>query len=254
MNILAIDTATEILGVTLAILDPNSSSYPDHPLSGRTFSVMRDIGLRHSRFLMPLVDQLLGDAGLEIAEIDLVACSRGPGSFTGLRIGMSTAKGIATAVASLRGLDAAPLVSVPTLAVIAYPLQPVAAMPDVTPAKSALVLPVIDARKERFYAALFSEGRRLTDDLDLPGREVLQSALGQSEDSPILVTGPHLTRFLSVVQPNPRLLADPEPRRNYSASLVPLALKQYIEQGADTPDQGPVYVRASDAELGAGSR
>ena len=59
--------------------------------------VVRDTGLQHAEHLVASVRDLLAAAGLSIEDVDLVACADGPGSFTGLRIGMATAKGFAAA-------------------------------------------------------------------------------------------------------------------------------------------------------------
>ncbi len=87
---------------------------------------------------LPLVEEVLQAAGCDAGEIDLIAVSAGPGSFTGLRIGMSLAKGIAFAT----GCE---VVAVPTLEALALAAGP----------RSGLVCPVLDARKGEVYAALF---------------------------------------------------------------------------------------------------
>ncbi len=96
-------------------------------------------GITHSRTLMPMVDKVLADAELDIADIDLFAVSAGPGSFTGIRIGVAAAKGFAYALKK-------PLIGINTLEAIAAGLY----TPD------CIVVPIIDARNENVYAAAYS--------------------------------------------------------------------------------------------------
>lgn len=110
-----------------------------------------NIGLTHSQTLMPLIDSTLKQAGVSLEELDRIAVSHGPGSFTGVRIGIATVKGLAFA-------DGIPCVGVSTLAAIAHG----AACAD------GVLCPVMDARREQVYNALFDcrGGRvsRLCDD------------------------------------------------------------------------------------------
>ena len=85
MNILAIDSAWDVLSAALAIGD-------------ETFFIEIDAGLRHSELLMECADTLCKTAGISPTDLKMVACMKGPGSFTGLRIGYSIAKGIAMAL------------------------------------------------------------------------------------------------------------------------------------------------------------
>ena len=83
MNILAIDTSA--LTATAAVLS-------DEVLIGETGITTK---LTHSQTIMPMIDELLKKVSLDVSDIDLFACSVGPGSFTGLRIGIGTVKGLA---------------------------------------------------------------------------------------------------------------------------------------------------------------
>ena len=242
MNHIALDAATEILSVALRV-DEGRHRYV----------AVREIGLRHTQRLMPLVDALLTEAGIRPQEIDLVSCTRGPGSFTGLRIGMSTAKGLAAAIA--RG-DRPPLVSVSTLDVMASRLA----------APGTIVLPVIDARKGRFYGAAYVGGgevglaghgsRRLTDDLDLPAAELLRKARAAAAESGVpvtaalIVTGPHADRFMSGLPTSERVVGDPGFRAGWADALLDCAERALATDGYDEIERGPTYVRISDAELG----
>lgn len=93
----------------------------------------------HSRMILPMIDKLLSDTETDISQIDLFAVSSGPGSFTGLRIGVATMKGFAYALKK-------PLIAVNTLEVLAEAL----------PYADAVVVPVIDARNKNVYAAAYN--------------------------------------------------------------------------------------------------
>jgi tRNA threonylcarbamoyladenosine biosynthesis protein TsaB len=91
-----------------------------------------------SEALLPLIDEVLRAGGKQPAELDLVACGAGPGSFTGLRIGLATAKGLCFALGK-------PMLAVSSLAALALEAG----------APGALVLAVVDARRGEVYAGLF---------------------------------------------------------------------------------------------------
>ncbi len=270
MNHLALDTVTEILSVSLRVTTPGGS---------RCLTAVREMGLRHAHLVMPIVDRLLSEAAVAPGDLDLVSCMRGPGSFTGLRIGMATVKGLASAVMALRGLEQAPVVSVSTLDVMAGALAPL----------DAWVVPVIDGRKGRFYTAVYFRGERLTGDLDLTPAEILarvgdladaagapnaagapchppaSNVPGASSAAPgaggsrvereLIVTGPHARQFVAEVRSaghdtgRLRLVVDPGARRGYASILLEYAEAALATHGYDEDDQGPVYVRQSDAEL-----
>lgn len=100
-----------------------------------------NIGLTHAEQLLPLIDELLRQTKLTCAELGGIAIAGGPGSFTGLRIGMATAKGLA------QGL-AVPIISIPTLLAMAY----------LETGRPGLVCPLLNARREEVYTALFRVG------------------------------------------------------------------------------------------------
>ncbi len=126
MTILAIDSSA--LPVSCAVVSDGRMT--------AEFTV--SIKLTHSETLMPLVDTMLKSAGIALAGIDALAVSKGPGSFTGLRIGAATAKGLAMA------LDI-PVIPVPTLEAMAYNIF----SPD------GIVVPMMDARRKNVFAAIY---------------------------------------------------------------------------------------------------
>ena len=127
--ILLIETSAKICSAALAV-------------DGKVvFSKKNDEGMAHARLLPGFVDEVLKNLGG--AKIDAVAVSSGPGSYTGLRIGVATAKGLAF------GYDA-PLIAVPTLELLAYTVKS-----SVEVEKDALICPMIDARRMEVYSQLF---------------------------------------------------------------------------------------------------
>ncbi len=126
MKILALDTSA--LTATAAILDGDSIVCEESVTTKLT----------HSQTIMPMVDELLCKASLDINDIDLFACSVGPGSFTGLRIGIGTIKGLAYGCGKK-------VCAVSTLEALAHNI----AFSDY------LIAPIMDARREQVYTALY---------------------------------------------------------------------------------------------------
>jgi tRNA threonylcarbamoyladenosine biosynthesis protein TsaB len=221
MNILALDTAAEVLSVALST-------------EAGVWYFEADSGLRHGDMLMDAADRLLSDAGIEGADLDLAACMQGPGSFTGLRVAFAAAKGLSLSL----GI---PMVTVPTLDCMAAPW-------DSWP---GIVLPVLDARKDRFYAALYRRGRRLTGHLDAAPGE-LAAALktaGAAGDGPILLTGPAAHLALEKLSKPAEFFVDPGARRGKARELLDTIKKNGILATGEEFYSGPLYLRKSDAEL-----
>ncbi len=130
-------------------------------------------GMTHSVTLLPMAEELLKRLGVELRDVDVIAVAAGPGSFTGVRIGVSAAKGLAWALEK-------PCAKVSTLEAMAWN---VSALPGV-------LCPVMDARREQVYNALFSfDGvvmTRLSPDRAI-GLDELEGELKQGEGPYILV-------------------------------------------------------------------
>lgn len=114
-------------------------------------------GLTHSQILMPLVEKTLAESGILIKDIDLFAVTNGPGSFTGVRIGIASVKGMADALNK-------PCFAVSTLEAIAEPLKN----------EDCIACAVMDARCNQVYTAIFENGNRLCED-----KAVLIDELGE---------------------------------------------------------------------------
>ena len=127
MKILSLDCATQ--SATCAILDDNNV------LGEITFNLKK----QHSQILMPMIDDLFKNTQMSIGDIDAFVASKGPGSFTGLRIGMATIKGLSQG-------SKKPFVTVSTLDSLAYNL----AYTD------GIICPILDALRDNVYTALYS--------------------------------------------------------------------------------------------------
>ena len=131
MTILGIETSTAVCGAAVV---RNGAVVAESQLAALQ---------AHSEKLLSVIDVVLGTAGIALKDLDGIACSIGPGSFTGLRIGLSAAKGLAFA-------SDLPLAAVPTLAALAD-----RAVRDGRARKGDRVLATIDARRDEVYAALY---------------------------------------------------------------------------------------------------
>jgi tRNA threonylcarbamoyladenosine biosynthesis protein TsaB len=211
MNVLALETSGRVLTIALEY--------------GEGFlELIVGQGFRHGETLMPAVSRVMDQAGLRPSDLDLVTCSAGPGSFTGLRIGMATAKGIA------RGAGCA-LKAVPTLLIMAAGREH----------WPGIVVPVMDARKNRVYAAAFQGGHRIMDDADTDLTLFLKS-LPAGET--ILVTGPDA----AIASGRPNVIIDPLHESGRGRAMIREALALLESEGPDPGDLGPVYLRLSEAE------
>jgi tRNA threonylcarbamoyladenosine biosynthesis protein TsaB len=171
-RLLAIDTAGPVLG--LAVLDQGRIQH----------AVDRNGPLQHVEHIVPQIGALLEEVGWPIASLEAVAVSAGPGSFTGLRVGMAAAKAL-----SLAG--GIPVISVDTLMALAATEQyhqEIISTPSAADRPSTIV-PVMDARKQQFYAAAFRNNDaldRLSEDRDLPledVRRMVQAILSAEQPS-----------------------------------------------------------------------
>lgn len=223
MNILAIDTASEAIHLALALGDEKS-------LFSRYEVQIVANGTRHSEALVPLMLSLCQRNGLSFKDLDLLVCTNGPGSFTGLRIGMSALKGIALA-------SGIPLCSISTMD----------ALSGCVPHFSGVVVPVIDARKQRYYAALYAEGKRVTADIDLGVEEMATLLQGYPS---ALITGFDAKKFAAQLSGyTGSLFVDERCSANLPLTLVQLGWEKFQKDGPDDIGVGPTYVRKSDAEL-----
>jgi len=223
-TVLGIDTSTTHVGVAL----------------GRDGSVLarssEPAARRHAEMLVPAIDARLRDAGLRPADLDALAVGIGPGLFTGLRVGVTTAIVMARALA-------VPVVAVPTLDLLAAPHA----------ADGRVVAPVVDARRREVFGATFATGpggaRRLAEDSVGPAGDLADALDALGVDVLVVGDGPaaHPDAFvgrarLEVAGPD---AAVPDPGVLVLRAFADLA----AGAGLDPDAVRPRYLRKSDAEL-----
>ena len=189
-------------------------------------------GLTHSRTLLPMGEDMLKNAELALADVDLIAVAHGPGSFTGVRIGVSMVKGLAWAADK-------PCVGVSTLEAMAWHGL----------AAGGLVCPVMDARRNQVYNALFrvedGRPRRLTEDRPIALAELAEQLRALGEPAFLVGDGAELSCRALTERGVPCVLA-PENLRMQSAWGVAMAARDKKPGAAD--ELLPVYLRLSQAE------
>ncbi len=192
-------------------------------------------GARHAERITAAIDRALMDADIALEEIDLFAVTRGPGSFTGVRVGMAAAKGLALALNK-------PLVGVSSLQTLAMNAA----------GSAGPVCALLDARKKEVYAGMYHmrQGRPsacCSEQVASPAAVVEQI----SEPTLFIGEGAMVYRELieSVLGTHARFLAGPLnwPRASMAAMLV--SADQEVLQPDDAKIVKPVYLRASEAEI-----
>lgn len=198
-----------------------------------------NVKLTHSQTLMPMVENMLKASLTDISEIDGIAVSHGPGSFTGIRIGISAAKGLAAP----RNL---PCAGVSALLAAAYALKNA----------DGIVCAVMDARCNQFYTALFDikngDVTRLCGDCALSSAELAEKIkkLSQNGEKRVIITGDGTDVFYPSVKDIPSVIKADEGCRFQNAVSVALASEEVFKNGgAVTADKLlPVYLRLPQAE------
>ena len=225
MNLLAIDTATESCSAALLC-------------DGQLFERSELAPRRHAELILPMIDSLLTEAGISRRRLDGIAVGRGPGAFTGVRLGISVAQGLAL------GLDI-PVVPVSSLAALAQaaPGQDEAGG-DST--RDAAILTVIDARMGEIYAGAF---RRGADGLVVP---IMDEMVGRATELTfppgrawsVVGTGWAAYRdALAARLPTPPVFADGA-RYPQARAIARLALPQFAAGQGVSPEYAlPVYLR-----------
>ncbi len=222
MKLLAVDTSTNSCSV--ALLD-------DRRLLAE---IVYTDGKTHSRHLMSMIDQVLGCCGHEPGAIEGIGVTVGPGTFTGLRIGIGTIKGLCAAIK-------APVVGISSLAALAAPLT----------VTGRAVVSVIDARRHEVYWQLFKENGKEPEPVGDPFVGPPETVAESLPETPLLV-GSGAVLYRSVFErlcPGLRVAADAH--HDIRASVVGLlALHRFERHKTDQIETlTPNYIRKSDAQI-----
>lgn len=220
MKILAIDTSAKAASADLL---------EDEKLLGEFYT---HSGLTHSQTLMPMVEQLLSCCRVNLADIDVMALSAGPGSFTGLRIGIAAIKGLAFP-------DNTPCIGVSTPEAIAYGLL----------GFEGIVIPMMDARCGQVYTALF-QGKdgcltRLSEDEALPLSELKEKL--KSCTGPLWLCGDGAHLGLAAWGEELPVRMAPAHLCCQRASAVGLAAMQHLGEAVSPAALVPCYLRPANA-------
>ena len=222
MKVLAIDCSAK--SVSAAIAD-----------NGRLIAEgFLNIKLTHSETLMPIINQVLENSRLTLKDIDAFAVTAGPGSFTGIRIGISAIKGMAFA-------DEKPVYAFSTLDSMALAFNG-----DLSFEK--IICGLMDARRNQVYTAIYKNGVRQTEDMLIPCDELKEML--KEYDCPIYFTGDGYDLAKKLID-LPGVVDTPVRLRLQSAVSVALeGIKCYNENKNIFTDTEvmPIYLRASQAE------
>ncbi len=200
----------------------------------------------HSETLLPMLDRIVTDAGISLSEIDAIAVAAGPGSFTGLRIGAATVKGLGLALEK-------PLVAVPTCEGLSFNLS----------GASGLVVPIMDARRGQVYTGIYrvracdDVPKIIMDQKAMAIEELLDRLAGLGED--VIFLGDGVPVFRKVIEETCRVPFSFAPASNAlqrAASVAALGERYMLAEGEGTEDGHvfsaddfkPIYLRKSQAE------
>ena len=222
MNILALDTTGPVAGV--AILKNGEAAYEAMAVNQFT----------HSASLMPMVEESFLRSGLTIADIDLFAVTTGPGSFTGVRIGVSTVKGLAHGAGR-------PCVGINALEALALGV----------PFFEGIVCPIQDARAGQVYGAAFRAGmppQRLMEDEPLKIEQYIEKIRPMGEAFLFLGDGVAVHRVVISSLLGEKALFAPAHCSYLRPSSAALLAQCYQDKTVDYLELAPYYLRAPQAE------
>jgi tRNA threonylcarbamoyladenosine biosynthesis protein TsaB len=224
VKILAIDTSTSVGSIALVEGEQLKAQH------------ILNISATHNQRLLPGIDRILEDSGWSLEDLDAFAVSLGPGSFTGLRIGLSIIKGLAWATGK-------PLAGVPTLDALAASVSLV----------HHPVCPVLDARKGEIYTALYRQHSDNPPERLTPYMAIKPEKLVDLITETTVLVGDALLRYGDYLKRElgDRLLQPPPHLNMVQASSVAWLALRMLRSGKheDVSSCTPLYVRPSEAEL-----
>lgn len=191
----------------------------------------------HSQTLLPMIEKVVNMSGIELEQIDAIAIAAGPGSFTGLRIGSATAKGIGLALKK-------PVVSVPTLEGLAYRVS----------VFDGIICPIMDARRNQVYTGIYKMDKGnlvcLSEQKAVDIHEIMEELEKYDEKVIFLGDGVEVQRETIEKEFKKEYCFAPIHLSKQSAAAVAVLGDIYFNQGKaeDAAEHKPIYLRKSQAE------
>lgn len=191
----------------------------------------------HSQTLLPMIEKVVDMSGIELEQIDAIAIAAGPGSFTGLRIGSATAKGIGLALKK-------PVVSVPTLEGLAYRVS----------VFDGIICPIMDARRNQVYTGIYKMDKGnlvcLSEQKAVDIHEIIEELEKYDEKVIFLGDGVEVHRETIEKEFKKEYCFAPIHLSKQSAAAVAVLGDIYFNQGKaeDAAEHKPIYLRKSQAE------
>ena len=191
----------------------------------------------HSQTLLPMLDEIAKMTELDLNSIDAIAVAAGPGSFTGLRIGSATAKGLGLALKK-------PLIAIPTVEGLAYNLYDI----------SGLICPIMDARRKQVYTGIYRftdhQLKVVEDQMAVPMETVIEKLNQYGETVTFLGDGvPVFHELIAEKMTVPYSFAPAHVNKQRAAAVAALGEIYYRQGKTETAmEQVPDYLRVSQAE------
>lgn len=191
----------------------------------------------HSQTLLPMIEKVVDMSGIELEQLDAIAIAAGPGSFTGLRIGSATAKGIGLALKK-------PVVSVPTLEGLAYRVS----------VFDGIICPIMDARRNQVYTGIYKMDKGnlvcLSEQKAVDIHEIMEELEKYDEKVIFLGDGVEVQRETIEKEFKKKYCFAPIHLSKQSAAAVAVLGDIYFNQGKaeDAAEHKPIYLRKSQAE------
>lgn len=225
MRLLALDSSGLVASVALLVDDTLIAEYTTN------------FKKTHSQTLLPMLDEIVKMTDTKLEELDVIAVSAGPGSFTGLRIGSATAKGLGLALKK-------PIIGVPTVDALAYNLY----------GTEALICPIMDARRGQVYTGLYefekNEFQVIEEQKVTTITELLEQLTTMDRNVIFLGDGVEVHRTLIEETLKDKVSFAPAHLAKQRAGAVAMLASEYYKQGKmeDAKDHAPEYLRLSQAE------
>jgi tRNA threonylcarbamoyladenosine biosynthesis protein TsaB len=223
MNLIAIDSCSSVLSIAVSHGD-------------EMFHAGTEAGMKHSELIMDCIDSLMKKVSLNPCDLNGVLCMGGPGSFTGLRIGFSVAKGLALSLFI-------PFVALPTLECIAFPCR-----------GGGLTFAIIEARKNAWFFAVYHKEKLIIPATDACLDQIITeiNKLETTDNEKIAITGYGAASLFEILphELRKKIILRTE-KRSYAGELIAIAkAKNLFDNNNETSVySGPEYIRKTDAEL-----